>query len=134
MVRNKINTGPIQRYINRKVGPSLPPYFSQTMYFREIKSWCFWTDKSGKALISLFPKRGTGCPFCFLFLSHSWKTDRTNLLAFWPTEFSVGKLGASDFHSDRGLATRQNIYPALATSRITVGSSASFASSSLTRD
>jgi len=62
------------------------------------------------------------------------ETDRRNLLAFWPTEFSIRRLGASDFYSDSGLATRQNIYPALATSRERVGSSASFSSSSLTRN
>lgn len=39
-----------------KVGPSLPPYFSPKMYFREIKSGCFWTDKSGKAFNSSVPK------------------------------------------------------------------------------
>jgi len=67
------------------------------------------------------PKMRHRMSIVFYYLSHSWKTDRRNLIVFWPTEFSVGRLGASDFHSDSGLATRQNICPALATSRIRVG-------------
>lgn len=51
--------------------------------------------------------------FVLLFLSHSCKTDRRNLLVFWPKKFSIGWLGESEFYSESGLKTRQKIYTLL---------------------